>query len=306
MKLAGVDHMGDSSTEEFEVRLDTSSTENVKGLFRLTFEIRSAASVKLNADVHLFEGEKLIGQAAGVSIGEPHFFAVNTHVLANGECSLQLQVRLGSHLLVRDVKLRVNNSSSLAYKVSQHLKSNGASFSSFDAIDSTFFPGESDHVLPWFHTVKTGQEIRSALHRWNVTDEEIANLEHFLKHGFIVVKNAIDEALLNECLKELDEAAGSGYQGYVKGSSQRLELLHEKYEGIRALWKYPKVARYLSLLFDEKPLPCQTLGFVHGSQQDLHQDAIHLTPYPRGYMCGVWVPLEDVRPQSGELMVCPR
>lgn len=32
-------------------------------------------------------------------------------------------------------------------------------------------------------------------------------------------------------------------------------------------------------------------------------DTIHLTPFPAGYMCGVWISLEDVQPNSGELEV---
>ena len=53
-------------------------------------------------------------------------------------------------------------------------------------------------------------------------------------------------------------------------------------------------------------LPCQTLNFIHGSQQNVHQDVIHLTPFPPGYMCGVWVALEDIHPDSGPLVVYPR
>jgi ectoine hydroxylase-related dioxygenase (phytanoyl-CoA dioxygenase family) len=52
-------------------------------------------------------------------------------------------------------------------------------------------------------------------------------------------------------------------------------------------------------------LPCQTLNFIHGSQQDVHQDVVHLTPFPPGMMCGVWVALEDVHPDSGPLVVYP-
>ena len=52
-------------------------------------------------------------------------------------------------------------------------------------------------------------------------------------------------------------------------------------------------------------LPCQTLNFIHGSQQDVHQDVIHLTPFPAGFMCGVWVALEDIHPESGPLIVYP-
>jgi ectoine hydroxylase-related dioxygenase (phytanoyl-CoA dioxygenase family) len=47
------------------------------------------------------------------------------------------------------------------------------------------------------------------------------------------------------------------------------------------------------------------LTYVFGSQQEAHQDTIHLTPFPAGYMCGTWIALQDVVPDSGELIVYP-
>ncbi len=33
---------------------------------------------------------------------------------------------------------------------------------------------------------------------------------------------------------------------------------------------------------------------------------IHLTPFPAGMMCGVWIALEDIHPDAGPLVVYPR
>jgi ectoine hydroxylase-related dioxygenase (phytanoyl-CoA dioxygenase family) len=62
----------------------------------------------------------------------------------------------------------------------------------------------------------------------------------------------------------------------------------------------------LTLIFGERPRPYQTLTYVFGSEQQYHQDTIHLTPFPAGRMCGVWAALEDVQPDSGELIVYPK
>nr|WP_255142814.1 phytanoyl-CoA dioxygenase family protein [Synechococcus sp. EJ6-Ellesmere] len=58
-------------------------------------------------------------------------------------------------------------------------------------------------------------------------------------------------------------------------------------------------------MFGCQAFPCQSLTFINGSTQDAHQDTIHLTPFPRGLVCGVWVALEDVVPGSGELFYYP-
>ena len=65
------------------------------------------------------------------------------------------------------------------------------------------------------------------------------------------------------------------------------------------------VLEFLENYFKDTPCACQTLTYVNGSEQNAHQDSIHLTPYPNGFMCGVWVALEDVQENSGELFVYP-
>jgi ectoine hydroxylase-related dioxygenase (phytanoyl-CoA dioxygenase family) len=81
--------------------------------------------------------------------------------------------------------------------------------------------------------------------------------------------------------------------------------LHLDYPAIRELWLHPKILRTLDLIFESPARPCQSLTYVFGSQQEYHQDTIHLTSFPAGRMCGVWTALEDVQPDSGELVVYP-
>ena len=71
------------------------------------------------------------------------------------------------------------------------------------------------------------------------------------------------------------------------------------------MYKRQPIHRFLSLVFNAASQPCQSLVYVYGSQQDAHQDTIHLTPFPAGMMCGVWIALEDVRAGAGELAVYP-
>jgi hypothetical protein len=119
----------------------------------------------------------------------------------------------------------------------------------------------------------------------------------------LILPAPVEEELLGAINRELDDAIERRVEGYQYGTSQRIHNLHHTYPGVRALWKHPAVMRYLGLIFEVPPRACQTLTYVFGSQQGAHQDTIHLTPFPAGYMCGVWVALEDVQPDSGELEV---
>jgi hypothetical protein len=141
--------------------------------------------------------------------------------------------------------------------------------------------------------------------RGQITEAEEAALLQFVNDGYLIVPETIDADLLDQANRELDDAVASKWEGYSYGTSQRLTQLHQKYPGIRKLWQHPLAFRYLDLIFRVRAKPCQTLVYVFGSQQDAHQDSIHLTPFPAGYMCGVWIPLEDVQPNSGELEIYP-
>jgi hypothetical protein len=62
----------------------------------------------------------------------------------------------------------------------------------------------------------------------------------------------------------------------------------------------------LRLLYRREPIPFQTLNFCRGSEQRTHSDTIHFHSMPHGFMCGVWVALEDIDENNGPLHYYPR
>src|SRR5262249_27790310 len=137
------------------------------------------------------------------------------------------------------------------------------------------------------------------------SDEDAHQLRHFVERGYVVLEGLLDDALLDAVNREIDDAIAKRWQGYENGSSQRLERLHEQYPAMRRLWLDRRHLRVADLIFAAPAWPCQTPTYVFGSQQDAHQDTIHLTPFPAGYMCGTWIALEDIVADSGELVVYP-
>jgi ectoine hydroxylase-related dioxygenase (phytanoyl-CoA dioxygenase family) len=67
----------------------------------------------------------------------------------------------------------------------------------------------------------------------------------------------------------------------------------------------PAVLTFLKGLYQREAFPFQTLNFPRGSQQDTHSDTWHFNSIPTGFMCGVWVALEDIHPDSGPLHYYP-
>jgi hypothetical protein len=75
--------------------------------------------------------------------------------------------------------------------------------------------------------------------------------------------------------------------------------------GVRAIATHPEILATLRMLYGREPIPFQTLTYRTGSGQRTHSDTIHFSSLPGGWMCGVWVALEDVGPDQGPLHYYP-
>jgi ectoine hydroxylase-related dioxygenase (phytanoyl-CoA dioxygenase family) len=65
------------------------------------------------------------------------------------------------------------------------------------------------------------------------------------------------------------------------------------------------VLALLEALYGRRPRPFTTLNFQVGTEQAPHSDTIHFNSDPPGFMCGVWVALEDVDDDNGPLVYYP-
>lgn len=61
----------------------------------------------------------------------------------------------------------------------------------------------------------------------------------------------------------------------------------------------------LSKLWGRRAFPFQTLNFPVGTQQEAHSDSVHFSSLPERFMCGVWLAMEDIGPDSGPLFYYP-
>lgn len=237
-----------------------------------------------------------------------HTFALHTHLLANGVQRLELLLEHGSGvpLSAHTFVLKVCNEGRIADQVRDSLRRSGVPLILEGPCDAAVYDYGDARLLPWFDRPDAMEHVEGWLRQGRIGAEEAAALRHFVIEGYIVLPDLIEAELLARINGEIDQAVAARYQGYEYGSSKRLEHLHQHYAGIRGLWLHEKIMRWMELLFDGPAGVCQTLTYVFGSQQGIHQDTVHLTPFPAGYMCGVWTALEDVRPGSGELEIYPR
>ncbi len=64
----------------------------------------------------------------------------------------------------------------------------------------------------------------------------------------------------------------------------------------------PKITNFLDMVFERPALLTQSLRFNQGSEQPIHQDTAFVRMNAPMKLVGVWVALEDIAPDSGELL----
>lgn len=92
---------------------------------------------------------------------------------------------------------------------------------------------------------------------------------------------------------------------YVHRDRARIQDAWLGSRNVRAIARAPRVLSTLRGLYDRKPRPFQTLNFRVGTEQAPHSDTLHFNSKPPGYMCGVWVALEDIDKDNGPLVYYP-
>jgi ectoine hydroxylase-related dioxygenase (phytanoyl-CoA dioxygenase family) len=231
---------------------------------------------------------------------------VHTHHFPTGVHQILFSLRSAEREIFRaEISLSISHQTPLAGVIADVFKRESTPLAFLGCCDASNYPYHATDALPWFDRPDAEAHIEALLDRKEITEREAGCLRQFVRDGYLVVEDLIDDALIKQVNREIDDAIAKCHQGYKQGSSARMEHLHKEYPNIRKLWLDRRHLRFADLIFNTPARPCQTLVFVCGSQQDVHSDVIHLTPFPAGYMCGIWIALQDVVADSGELVVYP-
>jgi len=225
-----------------------------------------------------------------------------THLLPDGPAQVRIALRWpdGSQVAFPDKSIEIDNSSDLATSVAADLRQHGTPAILPRAIDSAYFPYAQGQTRAAFDMVSP-PDVPLSLEQSSSLEAAHRHLERW---GFCVLPEVLPMDLIRDFKQQLDAAIETRRLAYEHGSSQRIHGAHQLPAG-RKIWLYPLAMQFLKEHFGDDPCACQTLTYVNGSEQNAHQDTIHLTPYPAGFMAGVWIALEDVQSNSGELFVYP-
>jgi hypothetical protein len=133
-----------------------------------------------------------------------------------------------------------------------------------------------------------------------------AERDQFEREGYLIFDPGFADSELDAITAELD---GRFEKKEFDGISRKIGRIQDawKYSSrVKALATTPRILSMLECLYRRKPLPFQTINFPTGTEQHVHSDTLHFNSKPSGYMCGVWVALEDIDMDNGPVEYYPR
>jgi ectoine hydroxylase-related dioxygenase (phytanoyl-CoA dioxygenase family)/SAM-dependent methyltransferase len=183
-------------------------------------------------------------------------------------------------------------------------------------------------LVPMFHTPFGGlwTDLNNAdtilagkLAAAELSPDEARLVEEWRRDGFVILKGAVEEAAIDEILKDFERA----YDGQlnckmsywndhghhiepaslslVHNKDAKLLDLHDVSAATQVVQFAEPIRRFLQILFDRPALAFQSLGFYYGSQQDLHRDTAFVRVDSPMEFVASWIALEDIQQGSGEL-----
>ena len=130
--------------------------------------------------------------------------------------------------------------------------------------------------------------------------------EAFKESGFLIVDPDLPHAVLDGVISDLSGTySGSEPIDVPYHDPRRVQDAWRISQNVKTLAVAPKILGILKELYGRKPQAFQTLNFPVGTEQLVHSDTVHFNSMPSGYMCGVWVALEDIDMENGPLVYYP-
>lgn len=154
-------------------------------------------------------------------------------------------------------------------------------------------------------------ERRAAAGELSQADAEMA--EHWSLEGYHIAPKLIEDKLLDKVWGTYEKAIADGAmtpppepRGPGDVWPGRILDPHLTLPVVREMQQHPGIMRICDVLLGRKTLPFQTIIGHKGSWQPAHDDSIHMTSYPDGFLIACWIAFEDIHPDSGPLEYFPR
>jgi phytanoyl-CoA hydroxylase len=177
---------------------------------------------------------------------------------------------------------------------------------------------DRDLQLPtlWTDAPNATEHLRALFATGYIDGDEANDLLHFIEHGWLLWSKAIDEEVIDAFVADIHNLHSQpGHfvtTDFAHKRSKRLsgptpdraESIYDLYvnlQSARQVCMHPRIARFLSLVFQAKPLAFQQLLFQQSNGHAWHQDTAFVVVDSPMLLAATWIALQDVVEGTGEL-----
>lgn len=172
----------------------------------------------------------------------------------------------------------------------------------------------------WTDAEEAAELMARKLATGRLSAELAAAAESWIANGYAVLPGAVEHSLADELVADLERVwesrdphvwAQSSYDGWKRlpeieeESRPRLSDFYVYSAAARAVSFHPTITEFLRAVFEATPVAFQSLTFLVGSEQGMHNDTAYVVLNRPNHMAATWVALEDVREDAGPLMYYP-
>lgn len=169
-----------------------------------------------------------------------------------------------------------------------------------------YFEDKNAMDIPWIESPFFYNILNNSFYDYTSDEREI--LTNYHEKGYMVIDLELDDDFINTTMDgifaELDKLKTQDNR-YHYSDSPRVFEAWKTIPNVLSLARHPKILSTLELLYGRKPIPFQTINFLKGSNQPLHQDSIHFYTQPERWMVGTWTALQDMTDDCGPLNIVP-
>jgi len=137
-----------------------------------------------------------------------------------------------------------------------------------------YFTNSTALDIPWIESPFFNQLLEAS----NYTEEEKTFLRDYNEKGYTTIDLELTDEYIDNLLQgvfdELEKLPTQDSR-YHYSESPRIFEGWKINPYILELARHPKILSTLELLYGQKAIPFQTINFLYGSNQPLHQDSIH-------------------------------
>lgn len=130
-----------------------------------------------------------------------------------------------------------------------------------------------------------------------------AERQAFADAGWLVIDPGLVPAVLDRAREDAERLIRE--RPYDPESPDRVQDAWRASRAVHEVAIAPRVLEALQALYGRRARPFQTLNFAVGTEQRAHADTVHFNSRPAGFMCGVWVALEDIDERAGPVFYLP-